>query len=328
MGNFKNNVIIFLKKWYKVIFIAILCLISFIVIISNRDIQVNSNNIELNNVNVENQYVLTTDYDGIYKFSLDLDDDILVDGIISFKNGNCKVKYIYTFNNQQYTSKEFNGVCGLRNSNKKTFFYFTVNKDDNLQSTYKCANMNGNIICELESNYDLYGGTNKDLELIRINSSQDMNTIFEEMQKDIAEKNDKKEAEEKARKEAEEKAKKEQEEKEFKESCKTYTFEQMARNPDNFRGTNVKLTGEVVQVMTESNRTNLRVNITKTGTYSTYYTDTVYVVYYQKSGEDKILEDDIITIYGTSQGDYSYITVLGSTVTLPSIYAKYITIDK
>ena len=47
---------------------------------------------------------------------------------------------------------------------------------------------------------------------------------------------------EKEQQEAEEKAKKEQEEKTFKESCQTYTFEQMARNPDNFKGTNVKVT--------------------------------------------------------------------------------------
>ncbi|MGN1302426.1 MAG: hypothetical protein ACI4VO_02080 [Clostridia bacterium] len=133
---------------------------------------------------------------------------------------------------------------------------------------------------------------------------------------------------EKEQKEAEEKAKKEQEEREFKASCQAYTFEQMARNPDNFKGTNVKVTGEVVQVMSDSYSTNLRVNITKNGTYSTYYTDTIYVVYYPESGEDKILENDIITIYGTSQGDCSYTTVLGSTVTLPNIKAKYITIEK
>ena len=139
---------------------------------------------------------------------------------------------------------------------------------------------------------------------------------------------EKKKAEEKAKKEAEEKAQKEAEEKSFKESCKTYTFEQMARNPDNFNGTNVKLTGEVIQALYSSNSVDLRVNITKKGTYSPYYTDTVYVTYDTKTGEDKILEDDIITIYGTSMGDYTYKSTIGATINLPLISAKYIELEK
>lgn len=140
-----------------------------------------------------------------------------------------------------------------------------------------------------------------------------------------------KEAEEKAKEEqrkAEEKARKEQEEKDFKESCNTYTYEQMARNPEKFKGTNVKLTGEVIQALYDTSSVDLRVNITKQGKYSTYYTDTVYVTYYPSNEEDKILEDDIITIYGTSQGDYTYTSTIGAKVTLPLIYAKYIQIQK
>lgn len=101
----------------------------------------------------------------------------------------------------------------------------------------------------------------------------------------------------------------------------------MARNLDKFKGTNVKLTGEVIQVLYSSYSVNLRVNITKTGTYSTYYTDTIYVTYYPSNGEDKILEDDIITIYGSSLGDYTYTSILGSSVTLPHILAEYVTIN-
>lgn len=140
---------------------------------------------------------------------------------------------------------------------------------------------------------------------------------------------DKKEAEEKAKKEQEEKerkALKAKQEKEFKAKCKTYTYQQMARNPEKFKGTNVKLTGEVIQALYGEDSVDLRVNITKEGTYSTWYTDTVYVVYDTEEGEDKILEDDIITIYGTSLGDYTYTSTMGSPVTLPLIDGKYITI--
>ena len=102
----------------------------------------------------------------------------------------------------------------------------------------------------------------------------------------------------------------------------------MARNPNNFKGTNVKVTGEVVQALYGSSSVDLRINITKKGTYSPYYTDTIYVVYEPKPGEDKILEDDIITVYGTSKGDYSYTSTIGSKITLPLIDAKYIVLQK
>lgn len=134
------------------------------------------------------------------------------------------------------------------------------------------------------------------------------------------------EAEEK-RKQEEEIARKQQEETEFKASCQTYTFEQMARNPENFKGTNVKVTGEVVQALYGTSGVDLRVNITKEGTYTTYYTDTIYVVYYPESGEDKILEGDVITIYGTSQGDYTYTSTLGASINLPLVYGKYIELN-
>ena len=102
----------------------------------------------------------------------------------------------------------------------------------------------------------------------------------------------------------------------------------MARNPDSFKGTNVKLTGEVIQAIYGDISTELRVNITKEGTYSTWYTDTIYVIYYPEEGEGKILEDDIITLWGTSQGDISYVSTIGATITLPCVYAKYVTINE
>lgn len=137
-----------------------------------------------------------------------------------------------------------------------------------------------------------------------------------------------KKMEEQKRKEEEEKERKEQKEHDFKASCSTYTFKEIARNPENFKGTNVKLTGEVIQTIYGTYSTVLRVNITKEGNYTTYYSDTVYVTYYPEQGEDKILEDDIITIWGTSKGDTSYTTTMGGTITLPHIEAKYITINE
>ena len=134
--------------------------------------------------------------------------------------------------------------------------------------------------------------------------------------------------EEERKKEEEEKAKKQKEEADFKKECSVYTFEDLARNPEKIKGTKVKLTGEVVQAMYGTYSNSYRVNITKYGSYSTYYKDTVYVTYYPNSGEDKILEDDIITIWGTAEGDYSYTSTMGATITLPYISAEYIEISK
>ena len=270
----------------------------------------------------ENPYKVNNEYDGVYEFSLNGEEGIEhkkinVNGFISFDNGVCKVRYLTNNTSSIKYNSEYTGFCGL-NEKDNNNFYFTINYDKNNQLiSYMCTRIENKILGNLKSYRDLIECENDKLELTYV---QDANNI-EKAITQIKEKEQK-------QKEAEEKAKKEQEERDFKESCNTYTYEQMARNPEKFKGTNVKLTGEVVQVMTDSYSTNLRVNITKKGNYSTYYTDTVYVVYYPQSGEDKILEKDIITIYGTSQGDCSYNTVMGATVTLPNISAKYITIEK
>jgi len=177
---------------------------------------------------------------------------------------------------------------------------------------FKCIKSDKNILGE-SLTYTKY----KNVDFIYVNDSKDIESVYNEVLK-----------QEKQKKEAEQKVKEEQEKQAFISGCQTYTFEQMARNPDNFKGTNVKLTGEVVQVMEGTYSNSLRINITKKGTYSTYYTDTIYVTYTPKAGEDKILEDDIITIYGTAQGDYSYTSTLGATITLPYVNAKYIVLQK
>lgn len=115
--------------------------------------------------------------------------------------------------------------------------------------------------------------------------------------------------------------------KSYKSKCKEYTYEQMARNPKKVKGKYAKLTGEVVQVMEDGDFVELRVNITK-DSYG-YYSDTVYVYYTMKSKKgDRILEDDIITIYGKLAGTETYTSVLGSEITLPKINAEYIELNK
>ena len=229
--------------------------------------------------------------------------------VSSTLENNSTVKTEKLVTNENISSEEMKKIYNEekeKNTNYKTYtIWFFSDKDTALEA----------------NNYELGYVTSKD------------GKIIVENKKEIKEAEDKKKAEEEAKKiaeKAEEEAKKkaEQEEQEFKESCKKYSFEELARNPEKIEGTNVKINGEVIQALYGNDSVDLRINITKEGTYTTYYTDTVYVVYYPEDGEDKILEDDIVTVYGTAQGDYSYTSTIGAKITLPLIYGKYVTINK
>ena len=109
----------------------------------------------------------------------------------------------------------------------------------------------------------------------------------------------------------------------FKEKCESIAYSDLARNPDEYQGKYVKFTGKVVQTMEGESIGALRVNVTK-GKYS--YDDTVYVLYAIDSS-NRVLEDDIVTFYGYSGGLYSYESVLGATITIPSVYAMYVDVN-
>ncbi len=164
-------------------------------------------------------------------------------------------------------------------------------------------------------------------EGIKINNYEAERVAQEKAEKEEAERKQQEE-EQKAREEQEKQEQEqkqqqiEQEKQEFKDSCNTYTYEQLARNPAEMIGTRVKLVGEVIQTMYDGNIIQLRVNITKE---NGYYSDTVYVRYIIEG--DRILEDDIITIYGTAMGEVSYTSILGAEITLPYIEAEYVDIN-
>ncbi len=114
-------------------------------------------------------------------------------------------------------------------------------------------------------------------------------------------------------------------------SCKEYTYKQIARNPNDYKGKNAKFNGEVIQVMENGNDVILRVNITKEANEyadSGYlYSDTIYVEYtYKSDNESRILEDDIIDLYGVLNGTKKYTSTFGGDITLPYLLAKYVDI--
>ena len=106
-------------------------------------------------------------------------------------------------------------------------------------------------------------------------------------------------------------------------SCRSISFEELSRNPDKLKGTALTFTGEVIQVTEPviGDTVTLRIDVTKTE-YG-FYTDTILATVEVPEGEDRILEDDIITFYGDCEGLYTYTSVLGSKISLPKISIRY-----
>lgn len=101
------------------------------------------------------------------------------------------------------------------------------------------------------------------------------------------------------------------------------TFNDLSRNPDDYEGKKVKFTGEVLQVTELTNEIQIRL-ATKPNSWGGYSDNVVYVYFDSDLISSRILEDDIITVYGVARGLHSYTTVLGANVTLPLIEVEKI----
>lgn len=112
---------------------------------------------------------------------------------------------------------------------------------------------------------------------------------------------------------------------EYKSNCGTVNYTDVARNPNNYIGESVVFKGKVVQIQENGNNVILRVNVTE-GEYG-IWDDTLYIEYKRKSeNESRILEDDIITVYGKMNGIKNYQAVMGNQISIPYLLAEYIDI--
>jgi TM2 domain-containing membrane protein YozV len=104
--------------------------------------------------------------------------------------------------------------------------------------------------------------------------------------------------------------------------CQQFSYEEIARNPNIYKGKPSFFTGKVIQVTENRKNITLRINVTE-GRYS--WSDTIYVDYTRLSeDESRILDDDIIKVYGDLNGIKSYRAVLGNTISIPWLIAYYI----
>lgn len=131
-----------------------------------------------------------------------------------------------------------------------------------------------------------------------------------------------KQAEEKAKAEAEAERKKQEEEAEKErlaaEEAKGYetgtTYNQLARTPDDFDFTKVKFSGKVIQVIEGEGTTQVRFAVNED--YDTIlYAD----IPSSLTENNRVLEDDYLTLSGISMGLLTYESTLGGEITIPSI---------
>lgn len=105
--------------------------------------------------------------------------------------------------------------------------------------------------------------------------------------------------------------------KSYMKSCKTYSYNKIKRNPDKYNGKKTKLSGKVIQVDEGwFGLVSLRVEDSNGNDW--------YVSYTYSDDENKLIENDKVTIYGECTGTEQYQTILGDTRRIPSIDAKYV----
>ena len=182
---------------------------------------------------------------------------------------------------------------------------------DKLKSEYDKLKSDYDIVLKENEEYKLIIEPYKELSESEILAKTTEATLKAEKDRKELEELQKKEAEEKA---AAEQAEKEAKEKEEKEGYETgITFNQLARTPDDYIGKKVKFTGKVIQVLEGDNMVQLRIAI------NSDYDKVVLVEYSSSIVKSRVLDDDIITIYGMSLGLYTYKSSLGTSITVPAI---------
>lgn len=106
----------------------------------------------------------------------------------------------------------------------------------------------------------------------------------------------------------------------LKDNCEKYDYDDLARYPDKYEGKSMVITGQVLQVMEDPDLSTMRVALDKN------YTEIVYVFFQRGETDAKILEDDTVTIYGTSNGIHSYQSTGSGKISIPSMLGLHIEI--
>ena len=118
---------------------------------------------------------------------------------------------------------------------------------------------------------------------------------------------------------AERAAQREAEKQAFMASATTLDYDQLAKNPNRYKGTKVVYRGQIFQIQEDFGQTWMLLSVTDAG-YG-FWDDNVWVEY---DGTIRGAEEDIITVYGTIKGEQSYETQIGGETYVPKLRARYI----
>lgn len=97
------------------------------------------------------------------------------------------------------------------------------------------------------------------------------------------------------------------------------TYDQVARTPDDYEGKKMQFTGRVIQVIEGKSETQIRLAVDGNS-------DNIILVGFDPDilNGSRVLEDDLVTVSGTSVGTVSYKSTMGGKITIPAMAAKII----
>ena len=95
-------------------------------------------------------------------------------------------------------------------------------------------------------------------------------------------------------------------------------YDQAARYPSSYKGDKCSFSGRVLQVMDGWGSTVYR--ISSRGRWD----NVVYVTIENSDITTPVIDNDNVTVYGVYDGNYTYTTVLGASITIPSVQAERI----
>lgn len=95
------------------------------------------------------------------------------------------------------------------------------------------------------------------------------------------------------------------------------TYDDIARNPDDHEGEKVTLSGTIIQVLEDEDYSQYRLAVDDD------YDNVVLIEVPSEIMDGRILEDDVLTIYGESEGTVDYESTMGGNITVP-----FVSVDK
>lgn len=104
------------------------------------------------------------------------------------------------------------------------------------------------------------------------------------------------------------------------ESQREITYQELARSTNGLFGEDIIVTGEIQQVLDSDTWYEglIAITLEDSGAFE-YFTDEIYFIVPKTFVDERILQGDIVGLWGRSAGLYTYDSVLGSPVTVPCI---------